>query len=193
LADLLPLFGFVFVGLFSPGPNVIMLTASGARFGFRRSLPHILGVVIGVGITSGLTGLGIGALLAAQPLLDIVLKIAASLWILWMAYALWHREPPSVQDGDRPFTLFEAVMFQWVNPKVWAVAFSATAYVATLPPVTQAVTLAATFSSLNLFVCLFWASAGSLLAYLLTNPAVWRAFMRVMALALAVFSLMVFL
>ncbi len=193
MTDLLPLFGFVFIGLFSPGPNVIMLTTSGAQFGFRRTVPHILGVAIGVGITSGLTGLGIGALLAAQPVLANVLKVVASLWILWMAYTLWHRQPAKVEDGDRPFTLIEAVLFQWVNPKVWAVAFSATAYVAASPPVTQAVTLAATFSTLNLGVCLFWASAGSLLAYLLTNPSIWRLFMRVMALALAVFSLMVFL
>ena len=193
MTDLLPLFGFVFIGLFSPGPNVIMLTASGAQFGFRRTVPHILGVAIGVGITSGLTGLGIGALLAAQPMLANVLKVVASLWILWMAYTLWHRQPLKVEDGDRPFTLIEAVLFQWVNPKVWAVAFSATAYVAASPPITQAVTLAATFSTLNLGVCLFWASAGSLLAYLLTNPSIWRLFMRVMALALAVFSLMVFL
>ncbi|MFU8822716.1 LysE family translocator [Yoonia sp.] len=193
MTDLLPLFGFVFIGLFSPGPNVIMLTASGAQFGFRRTVPHILGVAIGVGITSGLTGLGIGALLAAQPMLANVLKVVASLWILWMAYTLWHRQPAKVEDGDRPFTLIEAVLFQWVNPKVWAVAFSATAYVAASPPITQAVTLAATFSTLNLGVCLFWASAGSLLAYLLTNPSIWRLFMRVMALALAVFSLMVFL
>ena len=193
MTDLLPLLGFVFIGLFSPGPNVIMLTASGAQFGFWRTVPHILGVAIGVGITSGLTGLGIGALLAAQPMLANVLKVVASLWILWMAYTLWHRQPAKVEDGDRPFTLIEAVLFQWVNPKVWAVAFSATAYVAASPPITQAVTLAATFSTLNLGVCLFWASAGSLLAYLLTNPSIWRLFMRVMALALAVFSLMVFL
>lgn len=193
MTDLLPLFGFVFIGLFSPGPNVIMLTASGAQFRFRRTVPHILGVAIGVGITSGLTGLGIGALLAAQPMLANVLKVVASLWILWMAYTLWHRQPAKVEDGGRPFTLIEAVLFQWVNPKVWAVAFSATAYVAASPPITQAVTLAATFSTLNLGVCLFWASAGSLLAYLLTNPSIWRLFMRVMALALAAFSLMVFL
>jgi threonine/homoserine/homoserine lactone efflux protein len=193
LADLFPLFGFVFVGLFSPGPNVIMLTASGAQFGFRRTLPHIFGVALGVGVTSGVTGLGIGALLAAQPVLASGLKLVASLWILWMAYALWHRQPAQITAGDRPFTFVQAVLFQWVNPKVWAVAFSATAYVAALPPLRQAMTLAVTFSSLNLGVCLFWAFAGSLLAYLLTNPVIWRLFMRAMALALVGFSLMVFL
>lgn len=193
MAELLPLFGFVFFGLFSPGPNVILLTASGARFGFQRTVPHILGVAFGVGITSGITGLGIGALLAAQPMLTLVLKIGASLWILWMAWNLWHADPAKTRDCDRPFTFVEAVLFQWINPKVWAVAFSATAYVATLPPTKQAITLATTFSGINLGVCLFWAMAGTLLSYLLKNPSAWRIFMRVMALALGVFSLLVFL
>lgn len=193
MTELWPLFGFVFFGLFSPGPNVILLTASGARFGFRRTVPHILGVALGVGITSGVTGLGVGALLLAQPVLTIVLKIGASIWILFMAYRLWHADPAKAHKRDRPFTFVEAVLFQWINPKVWAVAISAMAYVAALAPVDQAVTLAATFSGLNLSVCLFWTTAGALLSFLLANPLAWRIFMRIMAVALAGFSALIFL
>lgn len=193
MTDFLPLIGFVFFGLFSPGPNVILLTASGARFGFQRTIPHILGVAFGVGITSGITGLGIGALLTAQPTLTLVLKIGASLWILWMAYNLWQANPTQAGRRDRPFTFIEAVLFQWINPKVWAVALSATAYVATLPPAGQALALASAFSGINLGVCLFWTAAGAVLSYLLTNMAAWRIFMRIMALALCVFSVLVFL
>ncbi|MDX8353072.1 LysE family translocator [Cognatiyoonia sp. IB215182] len=193
MTEFLPLIGFVFFGLFSPGPNVILLTTSGARFGFKRTLPHILGVAVGVGITAGVTGFGIGALLQAQPTLTLVLKIAAAAWILWMAFNLWRADPATSKERDRPFTFVEAVLFQWVNPKVWAVALSAMAYVPALPPSGQAVTLGATFSGLNLGVCLFWTTAGALLSYLLTNPRAWRVFMRVMALALGVFSLLVFL
>ena len=193
MTELLPLFGFVFFGLFSPGPNVILLTASGARFGFKRTVPHVLGVAIGVGITSGITGLGIGSLLKAQPTLTLALKIGASLWILWMAYSLWRADPATSKDKDRPFTFVEAVLFQWINPKVWAVALSASAYVATREPLEQAAILAATFSTLNFGVCLFWTTAGALLSFLLTNPTAWRLFMRIMALALCVFSLLVFL
>lgn len=189
----MPLFGFVFFGLFSPGPNVILITSSGARFGFQRTIPHVLGVALGVGVIAFVTGAGVGALIAAQPVLGLALKIVASLWILWMAYQLWHADPARKKQSDRPFTFVEAVLFQWVNPKVWAVALSATAYVIALPPMRQATTLALTFSTLNLGVCLFWATAGSLLAYLLKNPAAWRIFMRVMALALAGFSVLVFL
>ncbi len=193
MAEFLPLIGFVFFGLFSPGPNVILITTSGARFGFQRTLPHIIGVALGVGIIAAVTGIGIGALITAHPALGGVLKIIAGLWILWMAYNLWRADPAKKRETDRPFTILQAILFQWVNPKVWAVALSATAYVATLAPMQQALTLAATFSSLNLGVCIFWAVAGSLLAYLLTNPAAWRIFMRVMALALAGFSVLLFL
>ncbi|MBE0413115.1 LysE family translocator [Yoonia sp.] len=192
MSDLWPLFGFVFFGLFSPGPNVILLTASGARFGFRRTVPHLLGVALGVGIISGVTGLGIGALLFAQPVLTVVLKAGAGVWILWMAYRLWNADPAKASHRDRPFTFVQAVLFQWVNPKVWAVAISAMAYVAAMSPVDQAVTLAATFSGLNLGVCLFWTTAGAVLSYLLANALAWRIFMRAMAVALAGFSVLIF-
>ncbi|SLN32700.1 LysE family translocator [Roseisalinus antarcticus] len=185
--------GFVFLGLFSPGPNVILLTASGARFGFRRTVPHILGVALGVGITAGVTGAGVGALLLAHPGLALALKIAASGWILWMAWALWCSDLARRRQAERPFTFVQAVLFQWVNPKVWAVALAATAFVAERGPAAQAAMLGVTFSTLNLGVCLFWTSAGALLAYLLTDPLRWRIFMRIMACALAAFSVLVFL
>ena len=193
MTEFLPLIGFVFFGLFSPGPNVILITASGARFGFQRTVPHIIGVALGVGVIAAVTGIGIGTLITAQPALGLVLKIIASLWILWMAYNLWRADPAKKKETDKPFTFVEAVLFQWVNPKVWAVALSATAYVATLAPVQQAMALAVTFSTINLGVCTFWAVAGSLLSYLLTNEAAWRIFMRIMALALVGFSVLLFL
>jgi threonine/homoserine/homoserine lactone efflux protein len=189
-----PLYAFVFVGLFSPGPNVILLTASGARFGFRRTLPHVLGVAAGVGITAGLTGLGIGALLAARPSLELTLKLVAAAWIVWMAWKLWQSAAAGGQQGrNRPFTLLEAVLFQWVNPKVWAVALAAASgYAAGLTPLAEAQRLAIAFSGINLFVCLFWTMAGALLALLLTTPLAWRIFARVMAGGLFAAAIMVF-
>ena len=81
----LPLILFVAVGLFSPGPNVIMLTASGARFGFRRTIPHLLGVPIGTGLLAAASALGLNAILLALPLLKLSFQIAAAIWILWLA------------------------------------------------------------------------------------------------------------
>lgn len=187
------LLGFVFLGLFSPGPNVILLTTSGARFGFRATIPHLLGVVLGVGITAFLTGLGLGLLVAKVPILETFLMVASALWILWMAWGLWKSDPVRRRGHDRPFTFIEAALFQWVNPKVWAVAVAATAYVSDLPALEQAVRLGLAFSGINFFVCLFWTFAGSLLTVLLQNPLIWRAFMRAMAVALVAFSVLVFL
>lgn len=190
---MIALIGFVFFGLFSPGPNVVLLTASGARFGFRATLPHLLGVALGVGVIAFVTGLGLGALIETFPALRVVLMVIASLWILWMAWKLWNAKPAVAKDTDRPFTFIQAVLFQWVNPKIWAVATSASMMIAHLGPFTQASTLAVTFSLTNLFVCLFWTYAGSLLKTLLSDPIKWRVFIRVMAVALAVFSALVFL
>jgi threonine/homoserine/homoserine lactone efflux protein len=187
------LVGFVFLGLFSPGPNVILLTTSGARFGFRATLPHLLGVALGVGFIAFVTGLGLGALIEAFPTLRIILMIIASLWILSMAWKLWHAKPVQTRDTDRPFTFIQAILFQWVNPKIWVVATSASAMIADLSPMMQATILAITFSATNLCVCLFWTYAGSLLKTLLADASKWRIFMRIMAIALAIFSGLVFL
>ena len=185
---------YVFVGLFSPGPNVVLLTASGARFGFKATVPHILGVALGVGIIAGLTGLGIGVLILTVPWLILGLKIVAALWILWMAWGLWQARPVTKREtGIRPFRFVEAVLFQAVNPKIWIVALAAAIYVSDFPPSQQAMYLAAAFSGINLLVCLFWTWAGSLLSLLLNNPRAWQISMRIMAVALAGFSLAVFL
>lgn len=190
-----PLYAFVFAGLFSPGPNVILLTASGARFGFRPTLPHVLGVAFGVGIIAALTGLGVGAVLAARPGLELVLKLGAAAWILWMAWKLWTSTRAKRAEGrDRPWTFLEAVLFQWINPKIWAVALAASSgFAIGLPPGEEAFRLGSAFSGINLFVCLFWSFAGSLLALLLNRPAAWRVFMRVMAGLLAISAALVFL
>ena len=181
-----PLFPFVFAGLFSPGPNVVMLTASGARFGFRSTLPHLLGVVLGVGVIAGAAALGVSAALAARPGLELLLKGIAMGWIFWMAWRLWQSSAQPRDPDARPMRFHEAVLFQWVNPKIWAVALAASAgYPGGLPPMAEALRLGLTFSGTNLFVCLFWTAAGSLLRTLLAEPQAWRRFARIMAVFLA--------
>ena len=190
------LYGFVFLGLFTPGPNVIMLTASGARFGFVRTLPHLFGVVVGVGITAGVTAMGVGAAVQASSLLNLLLRLGAGGFILWMAWGLWQAssKPRKAADPDeKPLSFFGAVLFQWINPKVWAVAFAASAgYGAGQAAWVEAVRLAMAFSSLNLMVCLFWTAAGSLLTALLAAPTAWKVFLRIMAVLLAVTTLLIF-
>ncbi|KIT17012.1 LysE family translocator [Jannaschia aquimarina] len=188
-----PLYLFVFAGLFSPGPNVILITASGARFGFHATVPHICGVVVGVGVTSAVATFGLGALLVTIPALKFTLQVGAAAWILWMAWKLLVSAPGQEGGHGRPFTFVEAVLFQWVNPKAWAIALAAVAgHSLGLPPLLEAARIASAFSGINLFVCVFWAIAGSLLAYLLTTPIAWRMFTTVMAIALSASAVMVF-
>lgn len=190
------LYGFVLLGLFTPGPNVIMLTASGVRFGFLRTLPHLLGVVLGVGITAGITALGVGAAIVAVPALNMALRIGAAGFILWMAWGYWKAsaKPRSTGEaGDKPLSFVGAVLFQWINPKVWAIAFAASAaYPGGLSPLWEALRLGLAFSSLNLGVCLFWTTAGALLSALLSSPPAWKVFLRLMAVLLAGSVLLVF-
>lgn len=189
-----PLLGFLFVGLFSPGPNVILLTASGARFGVVATAPHLAGVVLGTGIIAFATGLGLGAVLAGWPALRLVLQIVACGWILWMARGLWQAQASAKTNGARPMRFPEAVLFQWVNPKVWAVALTAlVAFPGGGTALDEALRLGAAFAGVNLGVCLFWTAAGQGLRALLRSPRAWQIFNRVMAAVLAGFSIMVFL
>lgn len=153
-----------------------MLTASGARFGFKRTLPHLLGVPIGTGILAALSGLGIGASLLAIPSLKLLFQIGAAIWILWLAWktARAGRAGRSGDSNDKPFTFLQAITFQVINAKVWAVTIAAAAgFGIGLSPEWEAARLFVVFAGLNLFVCLFWTSAGHLLANLLQSDRAW--------------------
>jgi threonine/homoserine/homoserine lactone efflux protein len=190
-----PFYLFVLVGLASPGPNIVMLIASGARFGFRRTLPHVLGIALGVGVTAGLTGLGLGALVLRYPTVSFGLTLLAAGWIFYLGYRLYRSlNVPKAESHDRPFTIIEAVLFQWVNPKVWAVAMAAAAgYGLGQPPMQEGLRLAIAFGGINLFVCLFYANAGDWLAKFFNTPVLWHRFMTFMAALMALSGLAIFL
>jgi threonine/homoserine/homoserine lactone efflux protein len=190
-----PLYMFVLVGLASPGPNVVMLLASGARFGFRQTLPHVIGIALGVSVTAGLTGLGLGALILRYPTVSFGLKLLAAGWIFYLGYRLYRSlNVPKTESRDRPFRVFEAILFQWVNPKVWAVAMAAAAgYGLGQPPLQEGLRLALTFGSINLLVCLFYANAGNWLAKFFNTPVLWHRFMTFMAILMALSGLAIFI
>ena len=115
----------------TPGPNNVMVTASGANFGYRRTLRHILGISLGFPVMVVAVGLGLGGLFQALPEVHIVLKFLGCACILWMAWKI------AAADGmggtgarpGKPFTFLQAAGFQWVNPKAWVMAVgSITAY-----------------------------------------------------------------
>jgi threonine/homoserine/homoserine lactone efflux protein len=191
----IPLIIFAFVGLFTPGPNVVMLTTSGARFGFRATLPHLLGVPIGIGLIAAASTLGIGAVLLAAPNLKLTFQILAALWILWLAYktAQAGRTGRSADRG-RPFRFFEAILFQAINPKVWAITLAAAAgFGVGLSVPLEALRLFVDFSVINLGVCLFWTTIGHMLSGVLNSEHIWRRFMTTMAVVMAATVVMIFL
>jgi threonine/homoserine/homoserine lactone efflux protein len=190
-----PLIIFLIVGLISPGPNVILLTSSGARFGVWATLPHLLGVVIGTGILGGICGLGIGAVIVSQPQLQFVLQLVSFTWILWMAYQLLFPKKGAVtQSIESPWTFVKGTVFQWINPKIWAVALAASSgYSIGLSPWSEAARVATGFICINLFVCIFWTYSGMLLSVFLNNERRWFTFRTIMAALLALSAIMVFI
>jgi threonine/homoserine/homoserine lactone efflux protein len=193
----IPLIIFAFVGLFTPGPNVVMLTTSGARFGFRATLPHLLGVPIGIGLIAAASTLGISAVLLAAPNLKLAFQILAALWILWLAYKTAHGlqdRPGRSADRGRPFRFFEAILFQAINPKVWAITLAAAAgFGVGLSVPLEALRLFVDFSVINLGVCLFWTTIGHMLSGVLNSEHIWRRFMTTMAVVMAATVVMIFL
>jgi threonine/homoserine/homoserine lactone efflux protein len=124
----LALVSFAFVAAMTPGPNNIMLTASGVTFGFTRTIPHMLGICAGFVALVLAVGLGVGAAFTALPEAKTVLKIIGAAYMLWLAWKV-ATAGPSDADGGRaaPMTFWQAVAFQWVNPKAWVMAVSAMA------------------------------------------------------------------
>lgn len=124
--DLLALLAFGVVSSFTPGPNNLMLMASGANFGVVRTLPHMAGVVVGFFIMLVVVGLGLFGLFHAWPPSFTILKVVSVAYTLWLAWKIARASPPGAADADgRPMTFVQASAFQWVNPKAWTMALSA--------------------------------------------------------------------
>ncbi|NCV66831.1 MAG: LysE family translocator [Rhodobacteraceae bacterium] len=154
-----------------------MLTTSGARFGFRATLPHLLGVPIGTGLLAVASVLGVQSILFALPAIEFTIKLISALWILWLSWKLINASRAKV-----------------VNPKVWAVALAASVgFSSDLNIWAEAARLFLGFSLINLFVCLFWTTAGHLLAGYLQRPVIWRTFMTVMAAMMASSAALIFI
>ncbi|KAA9005616.1 LysE family translocator [Histidinibacterium aquaticum] len=181
-ALLLALTGFALSGSITPGPNNVMLMASGANFGLRRTLPHIGGIIVGMMVLVGLSGLGLGVVLERFPILDQVLKAAAIAFLVWLAFKI-ATAAPRIEDREtgRPLTFLQAAAFQWVNPKAWAMALSATAaYLPDRTPASVAVAVLV-FGAVSLPSTGLWTALGTQMRRVLDRPSRLRAFNVVMA------------
>lgn len=129
---LVPLLLFVLISTASPGGATTLVTISGANFGFRRSLPFILGIAVGLASMAGLAAFGLAGLLLAVPVLTLAMKAVGSAYLLWLAWQTSRREAPHLTDNATPSGFLAGVWMLWHNPKGWAMTVGAAASFATL-------------------------------------------------------------
>jgi threonine/homoserine/homoserine lactone efflux protein len=125
MIDPLPFVTYTFVMSITPGPNNVMLTASGAHFGFRRTLPHILGIGVGFMVQLLAVCAGLSALFAHWPALQGALGWVGAAYLLYLGWRMLSQGDPEARDSRRPVTFLEAAMFQFLNPKAWVMTVTA--------------------------------------------------------------------
>jgi threonine/homoserine/homoserine lactone efflux protein len=186
---LAPLALFMFVSSITPGPNNLMLLSSGLRFGFGRTLPHMFGITAGMVLLLALAYAGVGALLQASPGVEKLLVLGCCVYLLWLAQGLLNDAAPAPDaakartDAARPLHAYEAALFQFVNPKAWAMAVTACTIAAQLPlPASARLALMLLISAaVNLPCISVWALFGKGLRRQLQAPGMRAAFNRGMA------------
>src|SRR5882724_1232613 len=156
---------FATVMFFTPGPNNIMLLSSGLTYGFRPTIPHIMGITVGFAFMVGAVGLGLGTIFIAYPMLQTILKYAGVAYLVYLAWAIAISEPPSAEQdnaGGRPMTFWGAAMFQWVNAKGWVMVIGTiTAYAAIAAYPWNIVIQVGLSLLLGILSCTAWALFGS--------------------------------
>jgi threonine/homoserine/homoserine lactone efflux protein len=179
---LLALLGFAFVSSVTPGPNNLMLMASGANFGFRLTIPHMLGIGIGFTVMIFLVGVGLMQVFEAFPVLHSVLKVVSVAYLGWLAWRIATASAPEGRNAKaRPMTFLEAAAFQWVNPKAWTMALTAITIYAPGASTVAVLIVALAFGAVNLPSVSVWIVLGQQMKRVLTNPARLRAFNWTMA------------
>lgn len=186
---------FALVSSITPGPNNLMLMNSGANFGFKRTLPHLLGVTIGFVIMLVLVGLGVMQLFDFFPWSYQLLKVLCIAYLLYLAYKIASNKTPiGAKNSDtKPFTFVQASLFQWVNPKAWTMALSAVSVYAPSKGIGAVVLVGLIFGIVNLPCVSSWTLVGQKLQVWLKDRKRLRAFnifMAVLLVASVLFSML---
>ncbi len=175
---------FAFVAAITPGPNNLMLMTSGVKYGFGRTLPHLVGVILGFGLMIAVVGFGLDVIFERFPIALPTMRVAGSLYMLWLALRIALAKPiGEVEAGGRPIGFLAAAGFQWVNPKAWVMALSAlSTYAGIVDDYSRSVLLTASLCALIAVPCSSaWALFGASLSRLLRDPRVTRPFNWTMA------------
>lgn len=173
------LIGFALVSSFSPGPNNLLLMSSAALFGWRRTMPHMTGVLVGFAILMTTAVSGLGAAVLQWPWLLIIVRILGAGWLAWMSLRFIRvaiRRPTDLDSSKiapigRPFRFYEAVLFQWINPKALILAISSAGAFMAIADSTylRTVIVVGVFFVVGVFSLSSWTFAGSALNRLLAS------------------------
>jgi threonine/homoserine/homoserine lactone efflux protein len=174
---LVALLGFGFVCTVTPGPNNILLWASGASFGLRRSWPHVMGTALGVGLMAVLVAAGLGVLVTTIPPLAFAMKVAGSVYLLFLAWQVAGAGALEGTTSSRPMGPLQAIAFQLVNPKVWIFAVGAvsTFRPPDLPIAVGSALVVLVMMAITIPSSALWVVGGDVLDRLVKRPATRRA------------------
>lgn len=174
---------FCFVSAITPGPNNLMLLASGVNFGFRRTIPHMMGVDLGFALMVGVVGVGLDVVFSRFPVLLPAMRYAGAAYMLWLAVRLALAGPiGDAEQRGSPLSFLAAAAFQWINPKAWAIAVSALTAYAVTADYTRSVAIVAVVFGLVTAPCIaLWVVFGTAMRRVLSNPRFVRPFNIAMA------------
>ncbi|MCF9000142.1 LysE family translocator [Acinetobacter nectaris] len=176
---------YCFVTSITPGPNNIMLLSSGLNFGFKSTIPHILGVGIGFSIMVILVGLGIGNLLTSSQIIYESIKAVGIIYLIYLAYQLLKSDivdEKEIKQTKQPITFLQAALFQWVNPKAWVMVIGAvTTYISHSSSLNSFIFLGLVYGLVNIPSIGLWAYVGNKLKKFIKNKQKIQIFNIVMA------------
>lgn len=178
---------FALVTVITPGPNNLMLMASGTNFGFVRTVPHMLGIGLGFPLMVVCVGLGVMQVFDLWPLSYTLLKILSVAYLFYLAWKIATAAPPASADGPaegKPLTFLQSAAFQWINPKGWSMALSAITLYATGRDLMAVLWVAGVYVAVSTISTTSWTILGQQVRRLLKNPARLRVFNWVMAVLL---------
>ncbi len=188
MLDLIPYATYCFVMSVTPGPNNVMLTASGATFGFRRTIPQMLGIGLGCGIQIMLVSLGMGAVFEWLPQIQEALRWVGAAYLVYLAWRLMQAGlvVGEAQARARPLSFIESAAFQFLNPKAWMIAVTtATVFLPkTISPFMGALYLCGVLVLANIPACTIWVLFGAGMRQLLSSDRLRQVFAGILALTL---------
>ena len=175
---LLPLVSFAVVATITPGGATTLATASGARFGFARSVPLLAGIAAGVSTLTGSVAGGLGSLLVAFPEIEIWIRVAGTAYLAWLAWRIMRLGAPG-DAGDAtaaPLGLAAGLALLWLNPKAWTMAVAAASTYSGIAagPFLLALTMGAVFGGAAAISLTLWCAGGSWLSRILRTDRQWR-------------------